>query len=251
MQPGIVSDRIASAGPLSQIPVKQHNADAQQARKESKPSGLCYTLRCGPHLRGGPRSVVWPESVPLVGYPRTIFGSVSGSAVLSRQLRRGLRPCRHALLLLLVVSAASAHRLRSPLPIPSMPRLSCGLPGILPCPRTMCARPTLPLYAKRRDGHGSFSFRSANRPSAAGLGIGSCSAPLVCGHGGRNRNRNGKGNGNGKWKREMEGERTEETGNATGKGKGKPSVPRGPRAIYIRCSAQKIHIGKWKIENRK
>lgn len=32
------------------------------------------------------------------------------------------------------------------------------------------------------------------------------------------------------------------TGNATGKGKGKPSVPRRPGAIHIRCSAQKIRI---------
>lgn len=121
-------------------PTLSNTSQAAQRRCATNPEGRFlpgFAMLCGAVLIFGAvstRSGVLPPPAPLFGYLRMLCGSLIVSAVLSRQLRRGLQPCRHALLPTLSLSASSAHRLRSPLPIPSMPRISCGLPGILTLP---------------------------------------------------------------------------------------------------------------------
>lgn len=256
MQPGAVSDRIASAHSLSNSRQATH-ADAIQPGRfrllpgSSMPFGSASSgrspFRCSAFLR----SVVWlPHALRdalLVGGPLPVGGPVC---------------CRHALrcgpLLMLVVSASSAHRLHSPLPIPSIPRLSFGLPGIMhytgQCAfalryyctpngktgtglatdmRSICCRllSSAPLLLFPCSAHDTQTMRTRS----AGL------RSSVCGL------RDRKGNGKGNWK-------------CYGKRKGQRQTFRAPLSWGNICtvfgtknpnSAQKIWNWKWKIGNRK
>lgn len=132
MQPGFASDRIASERPtLSNTRQAAQRRCTTQTRKESKPSGFFYALRGG---------IFGAVPVPMFGLP-SFRCSASAHALRVGRGVGGPLPvcgpvcCRHrrcGLLLLLVVSASSAHHLRFQPLLPSMPRLSCGLPGILP-----------------------------------------------------------------------------------------------------------------------
>lgn len=208
MQPGAVSDRIASAHSLkcpSGSTTPMHNTNP-----EGFDSFRVLLCPSGWHLRGGPRSDVRPHPVPLFGYLRMLFRSISGSAVLSRQLRCGLRsfgtlsyscsPCRHRMR---IVSALRA--LYYPCPgSPAVFRVSCHTPDNV---RSYCAT-TVRQTARRAWG----LQRSCGRlpSSAPALMLCPCSAndahticrlrsahaALVCDI--RDRKGKGKGNRNGK-----------------------------------------------------
>lgn len=237
MQPGIVSDRIASAGPLSQIlPVRQHTTGPMRNNPEGIETFrvlLCSAVRCF-----GIFGAVF-DSVPVFGlFPFRCLAICGCSS--------GRSPCRRsspvsfgAVFGPSVCSPAPAHRVgivcaSSPLSasytIHATARLrSSGYPA-LPPDNVRLLYVTAVLQTARQARQ--FLGPVANLPSVAGVGI--CSALLVCGLlSPLSRVIR---------QREMEGERTEETGNATGKCKGKPSVPRRPGAIYVWCSAQKIRI---------
>lgn len=244
MQPGLASDRIASARPtLSNTRQAAQRRCTTQTRKVSIPSGFFYALRVG---------IFGAVPVPMFGL--LLFRcSASAHALRVGLLVGGPLPvggpvcCRHALryalLLLLSLSASYAHRLRSPLPIPSMPRLFCGLPGVLPYPG-QCA---LALrYQCTQTGETGTGLATALRSvfgrlpsSAPALTPCTCSANALPTLRTRSAGPRYAVSGIARAKARATG-----TGNATGKGNGKPSVPSRPGAIYVWCSAQKIHIGK-------
>lgn len=164
MQPGLASDRIASAGPLSQIlPVRQQRRCSTQTRKVSIPSGFSYALRGG--IFG---------AVPVLVFGHPLFRcSASAHALRVGRGVGGPLPvggpvcCRHALrcglLLLFVVSASSPLSASYTINAPALLR-SSWYPAI---PRPMCVCSTLLLYAKRRDGHGDCNGPAVGLRSAA------------------------------------------------------------------------------------